>query len=279
MVLVPRGCRKTPPPQCQTIIISSAFVKRKHESAWCFMLAFMSPSVLSCISFSFPFTSVFFLIPNSIPRLKDREMERSDMNLVVVRPYLPDFNHAFIPCFLSFLLLLVWSMYCMQFYCLLYILTMEIFDMYLNSLLKCKLYHLHFGFLVSFFAPCLHASLAPCWAASIIFIAQSLSLQPLFSFHFSPQVQCHGANPPTLISLQPPLCCPQPPTPPSLFLCLSPLKPPSIHSAAWTQCWLFLTQPADRSPELTVSLGLSQCRRAPLCAARGELTPTSEPNE
>lgn len=276
MVLVPRGCRKDPPP-CQTIIISSAFVKRKHESAWYCVLAFMSPSVLSCIFFPlhFSFLSHSKLHPKTQGQGNGAKWHESCGSQTLFAWFQPCFHSlfSFFPC------LLVWSMYCMQFYCLLYILTMEIFDMYLNSLLKCKLYHLHFGFLVSFFAPCLHASLAPCWAASIIFIAQSLSLQPLFSFHFSPQVQCHGANPPTLISLQPPLCCPQPPTPPSLFLCLSPLKPPSIHSAAWTQCWLFLTQPADRSPELTVSLGLSQCRRAPLCAARGELTPTSEPNE
>lgn len=176
----------------------------------------------------------------------------------------------------------------MQFFCPLCILTMKRYGIYLNILRRCKLHLLNFGFLVSLFCPpppCLFSSMLGCF--NNIYSAIFISPASLFFSFFPPSPvpwgkpsYPHFPPTPSVLPLAPlPFKLTDRQTHRSLFLCLSPLKPPSVHSAAWTQCRLFLTQPADRSPELTVSLGLSQCRRAPLCTARGELTPMSEPNE
>lgn len=179
-------------------------------------VVFMSP--ISSILLPSPSLQFSFSFQTPSQESKNGEMERCD---VVVRPYLPDFNHestapaAFAPCFLSLLLLLAWSLYCNLLYCPLCILTMERYDIYLNSLPKCKLHHHHFGFFwFPFCALRLHASLAPYWAASIIFIVQSLSPQPLFSFNFFPPRS--SAMGQTLLSSFPsnPLCVA--PAPPSL---------------------------------------------------------------
>lgn len=132
-----------------------------------------------------------------------------------------------------------------------------------------------------------NASLALHSAAWVIFIAQYL----LVCLVWNKQVQCHGAEhpptPPPLPHLLLPLF-PLPLAPSaltdrqthcSLFLCLSPLEPPSIHSAGRAQCRRSILRQGECSPELTISPRLPECRRVPLCSVRGELTPMSEPNE
>lgn len=161
------------------------------------MLAFRSLSVL----FSFLFPPVSFLIANYIPRLKTRKMDQSDVTLMVVRPLtmspllLPLAFFLFCwpdPCF-------AWSSTVPNAY-----LLWKSMIYILNSLRKCKLRQPNFGFLVSSFVPLSSCLFSSRWAASIIFIAQSLSFQPFFSFNSPPplpQVQCHEATLPTLIFL------------------------------------------------------------------------------